>query len=251
MSVSPAVPGESSPPPSPLGERSWWQQVTPLAHARIFRVDPTADVDLDRLRALPPPYEMERGPTGVTASTVALLGREAHSPSWARSPELDAVEHDLFVMHWYRSTPLLFLTFTHRSSDSLYEAVLKNVVEPGGEGSGYRLLRFDELKKVFHGFTDLQVINVGMHTESKTATDEAYRFLAGKRLRGDPQRRTGHVVAIGEVEGRRTTLGFSRKSKVWATDHLTLDALAAWCDWLAARLDTRRPRLPAEIAALN
>jgi len=255
-------PPGAGPPPGladAFGE-DWWLEVKPLAHAKVLKVH--KDAVIKGTVQLPDRYTLEDSWTMSDRSTLALLGSETHKPQWA--PGLHEKKFDLFVAHLNRKARphLLFLTSSRRSSNTLYRQLAEEVLttETGAAASSlYQPLEVEELKRIFDGLDDFQIINLGMHRKGrveKKRPSESYRFVAGHHLdaalSGEKPFHTGHAVGFGDAAGRWRTLGFSRNSKVWGTDHLSIEELAHWCDEMADKLRNPAPaHLPSIVHNLT
>ena len=245
MSVSP-VSQPLSTKPGAFGEE-WWREVKPLAHAMVYKV-PT-DAALKEDVELPDRYTLESWWPRSDRSTLAVLGSETRKPQWA--PGLRETKYDLFVAHLNRKARphLLFLTSSRHSSDTLYRKLAEEVLATKtGGASLYQPLEVEELKRIFDGLDEFQIINLGMHRKGRAETkppSESYRFIAGHHLDARVEDgklfHTGHAVGLGDSGDRWRTLGFSRNSKVWGTDHLSLEDLVKWCDEMADKLRNPNP----------
>lgn len=256
MSVATHSPTLPHPAVSGAPGKTWWQQVQPLAHAKVFKLDPEAKVDLEKEPDLPEGNRIEARWSDGT--TLALLVTKTHPPQWASASPVADIAHELFVIHWNPEARLLFLSSSKRS-ETMYRHLVESVLVSAGGLAGsslYRKLTLEELKRVFAGVHDFQFINVGMFREdAQKKGDEVYRIIAGHdldaNLDGKKPVRAGHAVGIGELDGERINFGISRGSKVWSTSHLSIRELATWCDELAQKIQRPKPKgLPRELADL-
>lgn len=230
-------------PPAPtgfdLGDLSL-SALEPLSHVKIYQVT-SAEVDIDREIALPPPFEVAYRQASKELSTVVLISREATTPDWTELELFDRVEYDLFVVYYHRDPPLLFVNASRRSTE-LYEEIATQYT-----GGGHRILPLYKLNRILRGLSALQCFNVGMRNRQQSLKTESYRIIAGRQAEASLAKtdgrlfHRGHVFARAETDAGGMTLGYSSASKVWSSESLKIPDLIAWCRELAENIKNAAP----------
>jgi hypothetical protein len=130
---------------------------------------------------------------------------------------------------------LLFIN-SSRSSEGLYRHVVDAISED------LYPIATSLTKRVIKGLTNQRIFNLGMRNILATNQAESYKTLAGPNTQSSVKPsdslnyRQGHAFLSGEEGGTKTTIGYSSLSKVWATTHLQLPELMAWCAELGAKI---------------
>ncbi len=240
--------------PDKLDEISLWG-LEPLAHVKIYEVDPGINVDIDRDIQLAPPFKLVYAAASQELSAKAFLSLETTRPPWANADVMlfNRVEYDLFIVHWNEPARLLFISASRRGSIALYEEIAKKITGQTDEQyrntPGHHILPLYKINRVIRGHSDSNCFNVGIRNRQTSLATESYRIIAGSEVDRALNRTDGRLFHRGHVflgimeEDRMVTLGYSSASKVWRGKHLRIPELIKWCRELAGQIADSGPVL--------
>ena len=161
----------------------------------------------------------------VTVRRVAL--------AWTNVEDLFSWEWELYVVIWSPEQNLLFINSSTNSGE--YKALAKVVA-----GETATLIRGQQVFRTFSGVNRLRLQNVGL-TE-QLGRNVRYTGRMGADVAAelpDVQRRHARKSVLsggGFEDGDRTTVGASRKGRIWSHRRDRVDQLAAWCKAIGAKL---------------
>ena len=98
------------------------------------------------------------------------------------------------------------------------------------------------VRRVVKGMANLRVFNLGMRNMQATNRAESSRISAGSDTQATIKPSDGrmyrqsHAFLTGEVGGEKVNIGYSSRYKVWATMHVQIPHLIAWCRHLGERI---------------
>ncbi len=145
---------------------------------------------------------------------------------WTSVASLYGWVWELFVVIWFPQMKLLFINGSTNSGD--YRQLARVIA-----GEDASLIKGSEVFKVFSGVNRLKLQNVGlteqlgrnvrytgrMGTDVESAMTEAQRGHGMKSV----------LAGSGYENARKTTVGASRKGRIWSHQRERVDQLVAWC----------------------
>jgi superfamily II DNA or RNA helicase len=161
----------------------------------------------------------------VTVRRVAL--------AWTNVEDLFSWEWELYVVIWSPEQNLLFINSSTNSGE--YKALAKAIA-----GETAALIRGQQVFRTFAGVNRLRLQNVGL-TE-QLGRNVRYTGRMGADVAAelpDVQRRHARKSVLsggGFEDGDRTTVGASRKGRIWSHRRDRVDQLAAWCKAIGGKL---------------
>ena len=161
----------------------------------------------------------------VTVRRVAL--------AWTNVEDLFSWEWELYVVIWSPEQNLLFINSSTNSGE--YKGLAKAIA-----GETAALIKGQEVFRTFAGVNRLRLQNVGL-TE-QLGRNVRYTGRMGADVAAelpDVQRRHARKSVLsggGFEDGNRTTVGASRKGRIWSHRRDRVDQLAAWCKSIGAKL---------------
>jgi superfamily II DNA or RNA helicase len=161
----------------------------------------------------------------VTARRVPL--------EWTDVESLFSWEWELYVVIWSPGQNLLFINSSTNSGE--YRALAQAVA-----GDGVILIKGQEVFRTFAGVNRLQLRQVGLTEQlgrnvrytGRMGADVA-PALPEVHLR---RARKSVLSGTGYEGGQRTTVGASRKGRIWSHRRDRVDQLATWCKKIGAKL---------------
>lgn len=221
------------PPEFPLKE------IRPAASTVIYKTSCDDWSPLEFLRGLhsAEAYDAIHHTVNVAEKMLVIVCGRSTPTEWA---ELDGIRDwtwELFVALWDSEQNLLFIHGSGNSGEfrALAEAVAGNDV---------RLIKDPDLFRCFFGMGRLMLNNVGLTEQLGRLVSFTARMGAdvGTALSDAQKRNTRKAVLFGAgyEGGGRTTVGASKKGRVWSFQRLRLDRFATWCKAVGAKvIDTR------------
>ena len=153
--------------------------------------------------------------------------------AWTNVEDLFSWQWELYVVIWSPQQNLLFINSSTNSGE--YKALAKAIA-----GETATLIRGQEVFRTFAGVNRLRLQNVGL-TE-QLGRNVRYTGRMGADVAAelpDVQRRHARKSVLsggGFEDGERTTVGASRKGRIWSHRRDRVDQLAAWCKTIGAKL---------------
>jgi hypothetical protein len=165
--------------------------------------------------------------------TLVIVAVRRVALAWTSVEDLFSWEWELYVVIWSPEQNLLFINSSTNSGE--YKALAKAIA-----GDSATLIRGQQVFRTFAGVTRLRLQNVGL-TE-QLGRNVRYTGRMGADVAAelpDVQRRHARKSVLsggGFEDGIRTTVGASRKGRIWSHRRDRVDQLAAWCRSIGAKL---------------
>ena len=161
----------------------------------------------------------------VTARRVPL--------DWSDAKSLFSWEWELYVVIWSPAQNLLFINSSTNSGE--YKAMAQAVA-----GETATLIKGQDVFRTFAGVNRLRLQNVGLTEQLGRNVRYTGRMgadvepaLPDVQLR---HARKSVLSGTGYEDGEKTTVGASRKGRIWSHRRDRVDQLAAWCKKIGAKL---------------
>jgi superfamily II DNA or RNA helicase len=205
----------------------------PRPHVKIYAVQETPDLKAEI--AFEQGIRIAFRSLNEDGNTLVLLTQEAARPKWSDSDRILETSSELLVVYHDEKSHLLFISCSH-TIDAFYEAIALAVSPEAAE------LPTSLVRRVVKGIVNPRVFNLGMRNIQATNRAESYRITAGSdtqaTIKPSDARmyRQGHAFLTGEAEGAKVNIGYSSRSKVWASMQLQIPHLVAWCKQLGERI---------------
>jgi superfamily II DNA or RNA helicase len=152
---------------------------------------------------------------------------------WAEVDEIYSWDWELYVLIWDPVQKLLFINNSSNSGD------LKDLGQAVA-GDDAELIRDKPLFRCFAGVNRLRLTNVGLTEQFGRLVRYTGRMGADVQAGlSEAQKRNARKAVLfgnGYENGTRTSVGVSRKGRVWSFRRVRLDALAAWCGAIGAKI---------------
>jgi superfamily II DNA or RNA helicase len=166
-------------------------------------------------------------------STLVVVTAKRSALPWIDSADLFSWEWELYVLVWSSAQDLLFINTSSNAGD--YKALAHAVC-----GEDALLVRGQDVFRTFAGVHRLRFQNVGLTEQLGRNIRYTGRMGAnvGPGVAEVQRRRTvKSVLAGGGYEGgRKTTVGASRKGRIWSHNRENVSQLASWCKQIGGKL---------------
>jgi superfamily II DNA or RNA helicase len=162
---------------------------------------------------------------------LVLVVNQKEGIDWTDSEDIALDTWDLYVAYFDASRNLLYIHCSRKgnATDGLAKAISD---EPA-------LINGEETFKTFAKLKRLILHSVGLSSRSKNVR---YQMFAGLDVRNaiDPvlqqDKMKSNVTGVGYEDGKRRTVGCSRKGKIWSMTSGSLAQWRSWCDEIGAKL---------------
>ncbi|HMJ67383.1 MAG TPA: DEAD/DEAH box helicase family protein [Cyclobacteriaceae bacterium] len=164
---------------------------------------------------------------------VILLGRQV-PVDWGNFIQIGNLEWDIIVVYWNTAQNLLYVHGSDRSGH--FQPMAKAVL---GEGNS-TIIADMEVFKVFHEVERLSLFNVGLRKViSKDLSFQSYIGRSVGEALDYIERGRGiknNIFGVGFYEGEKTSLGCSKKGRIWSYARGNIKELTEWCTQLGGKL---------------
>ncbi len=153
---------------------------------------------------------------------LVLIVNQKDRVDWTDSRDIAIDTWDLFVIYYDEDRSLLFINSSRRSFALKLAQSLS---------SDPQSVRDEDVFRAFSNLRRLTLHSVGLTGLSRNVR---YQMFAGLDVRDaiDPvlqqDKMKSNIMGVGYEDGRRVSVGCSRKGKIWS---LQTDSLAGWRDW--------------------
>lgn len=152
---------------------------------------------------------------------------------WGSFKDVYNIEWDIYIVYWQQSKNLLFI---HSSDKGSYYKELANAVI--GESS--ILIKDEDVFKTFHNIDRVRLFNLGLRKGlGKDITFQSYYgkgVQEGLSLAEEQSGISNNVFGVGFEDGDMTSIGCSRKGRIWSYSRGTINQFLDWCDGIAIKL---------------
>lgn len=160
-----------------------------------------------------------------------LVVNQQESLDWTDSRDIATDSWDLYLAYFDPNRNLLYLHSSRKGNvtDGLAKAI----------SDGPVLVRGEETFKAFSKLKRLTLHSVGLSSRSKNVR---YQMFAGLDVRNaiDPilqqDKMKSNVTGVGYEDGKRHTVGCSRKGKIWSMSSGSIARWKTWCDEIGTKL---------------
>lgn len=162
---------------------------------------------------------------------LVLVVNQRESIDWTDSRDIETDSWDLYIAYYDPDRHLLYIHTSRKgnATEGLAKAISHEPV----------LIQGEEVFKAFSRLKRLVLHSVGLSSRGKNVR---YQMFAGLDVRNaiDPviqqDKMKSNVTGVGYEDGKRRTIGCSRKGKVWSMTSGSLAHWRSWCDEIGAKL---------------
>ena len=161
---------------------------------------------------------------------LVLIVNQQENLEWTDSRDIAIDSWDLYIAYFNQGQNLLYINSSRKGDTARFaNSISHNPV----------LIREEETFKVFAGLRRLVLHSVGLSSRSRNVR---YQMFAGLDVRNaiDPvqeqSKLKSNITGVGYEEGKRQSVGCSRKGKIWSMRSGSLALWRSWCDNIGAKL---------------
>lgn len=163
---------------------------------------------------------------------VLLLGSKK-TVDWGSFTDVYNIEWDIYIIYWQQSKNLLFIHSSDKGSE--YRPLAKAIL-----GEDALLIDGENVFKTFHNIDRIKLFNLGLR--KGLGNDITFQSYYGKgvqeglSLAEEQSGINNNVFGVGFEGGEKTSIGCSRKGRIWSYSRGTINQFINWCDEIAVKL---------------
>jgi superfamily II DNA or RNA helicase len=163
---------------------------------------------------------------------VVFLGRKKFV-DWGNFKDVYNIEWEIHIVYWEQSKNLLFIHSSDKGSH--YKELAQAII-----GEEAILIKDENVFKAFHNVYRIKVFNLGLRKGlGKDITFQSYYgkgVQEGLSLAEEKSGISNNVFGVGFENGNITSIGCSRKGRIWSYSRGTVNQFLDWCDEIGAKL---------------
>lgn len=211
------------------------QNLHPAASTIIYRtkcVDWTPENFEKGIKSLGTVEKMFSGINAEKKVLLVVTGKKV-SVDWLKLPDVYHWAWDLYVAYWNEEAKALYI---HSSSNAGYFKGLAVALA----GEDVELVVNDPVFRSFSGVKRLKLYNVGLRKQMGRLI--RYTMQAGSDVEAgltELLKKTSvksNMFGAGYQSGARTSVGCSRKGRIWSRRVINIDALVRWFDFVGGKV---------------
>src|SRR3989338_5282600 len=167
------------------------------------------------------------------ANTLVIVTAKKVPVDWIKVNEVYNWDWELYIVYWNSETKLLFI---HSSSNAGYFPTLAQAVA----GADVELVQNNDVFRTLSGIKRLLLYNVGLRKQLGRLI--RYTMQAGSDVEaglGETAKRNvtkSNLFGGGCEHGKRTSIGCSRKGRIWSRRIVNIEALIGWFNSVGAKV---------------
>ena len=168
-----------------------------------------------------------------TRKTLIIFLGKKKKVDWGSFNDIYNIEWNIFIIYWEQTKNLLFIHSSEKSS--VHRELAKSIIGDSGQ-----LIKDDIVFRAFHNLDRVMLYNVGLR--KGIGKDISFQSYYGKGVQDalpTYDQKTGvknNVFGIGFEIGEVSSIGCSRKGRIWSYSRGTLNEFVDWCDKLSLKL---------------
>jgi superfamily II DNA or RNA helicase len=163
---------------------------------------------------------------------IVFLGGQK-SVDWGDFKDVYNIEWSIYIAYWEQRENALFIHSSTKGSD--FKELAKAII-----GDDATQLKDGEVFKVFHNVDRVKLFNVGLRKGlGKDISFQSYYGRGVQDALSDSEEKSSiknNVFGVGFENGEVTSMGCSRKGKIWSYSRGTINEFTSWCDEVSAKL---------------
>jgi superfamily II DNA or RNA helicase len=178
-------------------------------------------------------YERLHYSINALKKTLVIVTAQQEPVEWAELDELFTLNWELWILVWDSDQQHLYI------NSSGNKGVFKKLAEAVA-GENVDLIKEPEVFRCFAGINRLRLTNVGLTEQIARLISFTGRMGADVKPALSQARKQNTRKAVlfgaGFEHGNRTTVGASRRGRVWSFRRIPINAFADWCKMIGAKL---------------
>lgn len=163
---------------------------------------------------------------------VVFLGSKKNV-DWGNFKDVYNIEWNVFIVYWQQNTNLLFIHSSEKGSE--FKDLAKAII-----GDDATLVKDQDVFKSFYNLNRIKLFNVGLRRGlGKDITFQSYYGKGVQDALSEIEEKSSinnNVFGVGFEDGDVTSMGCSRKGRIWSYSRGTLNQFIDWCDKVSVKL---------------
>lgn len=168
-----------------------------------------------------------------TERTLVIVTARRAALDWADVSNIFSWQWELYVVFWWQQQNLLFVNSSTNAGE--FRALAEAVTDENST-----LIRGQEVFRSFSNVNRLRLQNIGLTEQlgrniryiGRMGADVAAGLTEGQRQNA----RKSVFAGSGYENGEKTTVGASRKGRIWSHERGSVEQLVRWCKKMGAKL---------------
>jgi len=208
----------------------------PYSHIKIYRTnefDIEGKLEIGRQKILFNQVDEQN-------NTCVYITLDESKPKWIIVDDLKDQKYFLYILYYNKATNLLFIHFSGKKTNTLYEEILDCF---GIEN--YEQIPKSDIHKALFGLKDMTFFNIGLQSRA-VQSGESYRIISGSAAHNRVTASTGRMYSNGHIqgsginsEGVSTTIGYSSGSKVWSSQYINVKDYVLYCNLIGGKINSK------------
>lgn len=166
---------------------------------------------------------------------VVFLGNKK-KVDWGNFKDVYDIVWNIFIVYWEQKNNMLFIHSSEKGSE--FKELAKAIL--GKEAS---LIKDENVFKSFYNVDRVKLYNVGLRKGlGKNITFQSYYGKGVQEALSLAEEKSGinnNVFGVGFEEGDITSIGCSRKGRIWSYSRGTINEFIKWCDLIGSKLSKK------------
>lgn len=180
-------------------------------------------------------YEHKFSAINSEKQTLIILLGSRKNVDWGSFNDVYNIEWDIYIAYWEQKNNLLFINSSEKGSQ--YQELANAII--GNEKEAV-LIKDENVFKSFHKIDRVKLFNFGLR--KGLGKDISFQSYYGKgvqeglSLAEEKSGISNNVFGVGFENGEMTSIGCSRKGRVWSYSRGTVNEFLKWCDNVGEKL---------------
>lgn len=163
---------------------------------------------------------------------IILLGKKK-AVDWGKFKDVYNIEWNIFIVYWETKKNILFIHSSEKSGE--YRELANAII-----GEDATLIKDEKVFKSFHNLNRIKLYNLGLR--KGLGRDISFQSYYGRGVQdglSQSEERSGlknNSFGVGFENGEVTSLGCSRKGRIWSYSRGTIDQFIVWCNKISMKL---------------
>lgn len=163
---------------------------------------------------------------------VILLGNKK-SVDWGSFNDVYNIEWNVYIVYWEQANNLLFINSSEKGSH--YQDLAKAII-----GNDAIMIKDENVFRSFYNIDRVKLFNVGLRKgQGKNITFQSYYGKGVQEALAISEEKSGinnNVFGVGFENGEVTSIGCSRKGRIWSYSRGTINEFLNWCEKVSVKL---------------
>lgn len=163
---------------------------------------------------------------------IVILGKKKNI-DWVNSNDITNTDWNIFIVYWEQTKNTLFIHSSEKGS--VHTELAKAII-----GDNAILIKDADVFRAFYEIDRIKLYNVGLRKGlGKNITFQSYYGKGVQEALSLTEEKTGvnnNVFGIGFEKGNVTSIGCSRKGRIWSYSRGSIKQFIDWCNSISLKL---------------